>query len=81
MSAAPPSLDPLATLPPLVDRAAAHALRRAIEAAALQRGVVLRAFPPEPTGCCGRGCNGCVWSGYYEAVAYWRDEALLQLQD
>jgi hypothetical protein len=31
-------------------------------------------------GCCGRGCNGCVWEGYFAAVAYWRDEALLILE-
>lgn len=43
-------------------------------------GITLRQPPPEPTSCCGRGCNGCVWEGYYSAVAYWREEALLQLQ-
>ncbi|HEY3049787.1 MAG TPA: oxidoreductase-like domain-containing protein [Polaromonas sp.] len=43
-------------------------------------GVTLRTPPPEPTSCCGRGCNGCVWEGYYSAVSYWREEALLMLQ-
>lgn len=43
-------------------------------------GLTLRTPPPEPTTCCGRGCNGCVWEGYYSAIAYWRDEALQQLQ-
>lgn len=47
---------------------------------ALDAGVVLRHPPPEPTSCCGRGCNGCVWEGFYSAAAYWREEALLQLQ-
>ncbi|MDE2594826.1 MAG: oxidoreductase [Burkholderiales bacterium] len=43
--------------------------------------ITLRPPPEEPTTCCGKGCNGCVWEGYYEAVVYWRDEALLILQD
>lgn len=38
-------------------------------------------LPPEmPTSCCGRGCSGCVWEGYYGAVVYWRDESLLRLE-
>lgn len=52
-----------------------HLLQRADAA-----GVSLRTPPPEPTTCCGRGCNGCVWEGYYGAVSYWREEALLKLQ-
>jgi hypothetical protein len=43
-------------------------------------GHLLRPPPPEPTTCCGRGCNGCVWEGYYSAVDYWCEEALLKLQ-
>lgn len=39
-------------------------------------GAALRRPPPEPTTCCGRGCNGCVWEGYYHAVRYWADDAL-----
>jgi hypothetical protein len=46
-----------------------------------ETGLALREQPPEPTSCCGRGCNGCVWEGYFAAVAYWRDEALLMLDD
>lgn len=34
-----------------------------------------RAPPPVPTTCCGRGCNGCVWEGYFTALVYWRDQA------
>lgn len=45
------------------------------------QGLTLRTPPEAPTTCCGRGCNGCVWEGYYEAVRYWRDEALLMLSD
>nr|WP_291129986.1 oxidoreductase-like domain-containing protein [Hydrogenophaga sp.] len=36
----------------------------------------LRLPPPEPETCCGRGCNGCVWEGYYAALHFWREEAL-----
>ncbi|WP_310319170.1 oxidoreductase-like domain-containing protein [Hydrogenophaga palleronii] len=36
----------------------------------------LRPPPPEPTTCCERGCNGCVWEGFYNAMGYWRDDAI-----
>lgn len=36
-----------------------------------QREILFRAPPEEPTSCCGRGCNGCVWEGYLNAVGYW----------
>ena len=64
----------------LNDREAALTLFSALQQRALAAGVSLRTPPPEPTTCCGRGCNGCVWEGYYSAVDYWREEALLQLQ-
>ena len=51
-------------------------LRTRLDAA----GLALRAPPPEPATCCGRGCNGCVWEGFYDAATYWRDEALLMLE-
>ena len=52
-------------------------LRRRLDAT----GIALRAPPPEPDTCCGRGCNGCVWEGFYAAAAHWRDEALLHFSD
>ena len=39
------------------------------------RAAGFRPPPPEPTTCCGRGCNGCVWEGYYEALNRWLDES------
>jgi hypothetical protein len=42
-------------------------------------GITLRAQPPQPTTCCGRGCNGCVWEGYYNAVNNWIEDANLLL--
>ena len=64
---------------PAVDGASAQAMFRALQAHAQTAGITLRQPPPEPTTCCGRGCNGCVWEGFLEAAEYWRQEALLQL--
>jgi hypothetical protein len=38
-------------------------------------GIMMREPPEEPTSCCGRGCNGCVWEGYLGAVEYWCGQA------
>nr|WP_328804842.1 oxidoreductase-like domain-containing protein [Noviherbaspirillum galbum] len=38
-------------------------------------GIVFRDPPEEPTTCCGRGCNGCVWEGYLHAAGYWCEQA------
>ena len=64
----------------LSDRDIALASMAALQQRAKARGVTLRTPPPEPTTCCGRGCNGCVWESYYSAVAWWHEEAALELQ-
>lgn len=61
--------------PPPRNVADARALIGAIEARLAARGLVLRPPPPEPIACCGRGCSGCVWQGYYAALLGWRDAA------
>jgi len=38
-------------------------------------GVALRPAPTPPTSCCGRGCNGCVWEGFYDAATFWLEDA------
>lgn len=61
------------------DHATALAMIGHWQRQALAAGAALRDPPPDPVGCCGRGCSGCVWEGYYAAVAYWCDEAELLL--
>lgn len=63
-----------------VDGASAQAMFEALQQRAADAGILLRQPPAEPTTCCGRGCNGCVWEGFLDAAEYWRQEALLQLQ-
>ncbi len=65
---------------PATDLASARALFAALQARAQAAGITLRHPPPEPQSCCGRGCNGCVWEGFFAAAAYWQEEALLMLE-
>ncbi|MBA4262052.1 MAG: hypothetical protein C0443_08590 [Comamonadaceae bacterium] len=64
----------------LADLPTVHALIAHLRQLARLRGLdldtSLRPPPPEPTTCCGRGCNGCVWDGFYEALHRWRTDAL-----
>lgn len=64
---------------PPADLAAARAQIAALQARLAAQGRTLRAPPPEPSSCCGRGCNGCVWEGYYAALTFWREDALALL--
>jgi hypothetical protein len=47
----------------------------ALQSQLAERRLSHRAPPPQPASCCGRGCNGCVWEGYFAAVAYWVEQA------
>lgn len=68
---------------PLTDLPTAHALITHLQYLAQAQGtdlaVNLRPPPPEPTTCCERGCNGCVWEGFYEAMGHWRTDVLALL--
>ena len=68
---------------PLADVPTAQALiahlRHLAEARGMALDTALRPPPPEPTTCCERGCNGCVWEGFYAALHHWRQDALALL--
>jgi len=63
----------------ITDITTARALLAKGQALAQARGVQLRDPPPEPTTCCGRGCHGCVWEGWYGAVTFWCEDATERL--
>ncbi|PTD95239.1 oxidoreductase-like domain-containing protein [Pseudothauera lacus] len=53
----------------------AECLIAAVQLRLAARGLAHRPPPPVPTSCCGRGCNGCVWTGYFDALSWWREDA------
>jgi hypothetical protein len=54
-----------------------------IESLAVQHNIKIKPAPSEPTSCCSRGCEGCVWRAFFEAAQFWRQSALelLNLND
>lgn len=52
-----------------------------VQGLAARASVALRAPPPLPTTYCGRGCNGCAWEGYFDAVTWWLEDAVEALRN
>ena len=60
----------------LADVATARAVAWVLGQRLQHAGATFRPPPPEPTTCCGRGCNGCVWEVYFAAMQHWRGDVL-----
>ena len=65
---------------PLLNAPSAQAVFAYAQHLAQQQGLTLREAPSEPTTCCGRGCNGCVWEGFFTAATFWREDAVMALR-
>jgi hypothetical protein len=53
-----------------------------LQRAAGSAGITLRAAPEplDPRTCCGRGCDPCMYTYYFDAVDAWKEEVERQLK-